>query len=157
MISAEEAVRLGVAERTIEIRPLLARSRYLQALVYGDFAVHPCVGIPDVWQITQLPLGTCLAIDWCGFDDPYSAIAAMKEMQALRNDWAVITGNQMTRALEAQLKEIALRHGAPPDRHRVTATGKCWDVGASTPIDRGRFGKYCPNRPNGYGPVPAEG
>lgn len=157
MLAEEEAARLGVTERTIEIRPLLATRRFIQALVYADFAVHPCVDIPDVWQITQLPLGTCLAIDWCGFHDPQSAIAAMKEMQALRNDWAVINGDQMTKVLEAQLKEIAKRHGAPPERHRVTSTGKCWDVGASTPIDRGRFGKFYATRPNGYGSAPAEG
>lgn len=127
--------------RTIDIRPFLSRSAQVQAWCHQDFAVHRCIDIPALWQITLLPLGMCLAIDWCAFDRFEDAADAAREMAAQRNDWHVIEQADLTKPLEAQLRAIARRHHAP-DR---------WEVGAAGFADRDRSGRVVAQRPNGYG------
>lgn len=109
--------------------------------MHQDFAVHRCVDLPGVWQITMLPLGMCLAIDWCGFDRFEDAVAAMRDIAALRNDWHVIQQADLTKALEARLKAIAAKHHAP----------ERWEVGVCGFVDRDRTGRVVKQRPNGYG------
>lgn len=109
--------------------------------VYRDFAVHRCANSEPVWQISILPLGLCLPIDWCAFDDFDCAVAAMVDMAALRNDWHFIRQADLTKDLETRLKAIAKSHGAP----------ERWVVGAAGFADRNKFGRIMPQRPNDYG------
>jgi hypothetical protein len=109
--------------------------------VHRDLAVHRCANAEPFWQISILPLGLCLAIDWCAFDRFDDAVAAMVEMAALRNDWHCIRQADLTKDLETQMKAIATRHGAP----------ERWVVGAAGHADRNKFGRPMSERPNGYG------
>lgn len=135
----------GTERKTITLRagPMRpgAMTFETEGYVYRDMAVHQCIDDPKLWQISILPLGLCLAIDWCAFDDCRAAIAAMKEMAALRNDWHLVRQADLTKALEARLKDIAKRHGAP----------ERWEVGACGYSDRNKYGRVVAERPNGYG------
>jgi hypothetical protein len=145
MSNGTESKMLGIETRAITLRsgPLRPGDLTFEAegWVLGDFAVHRNVDAEPVWQISILPLGMCLAIDWCAFDDFDDAVAAMKDIAALRNDWHLIRQADLTKPLEAQLKVIARRHGAP----------ERWVVGAGGFSDRNKFGHAVARRPNGYG------
>lgn len=144
----------GLDRRTIDIVPFAATIDKVEAWCFGDFGVHRCLDLPGLWRITILPLGLSLAPDWCAFDRFADAVAAMKAMQACRNEgWHAIAQADLTKALESRLKAIALRHGAPPERHAITATGRAWVLGITGEADRNRYGRVIRHRPNGYGPA----
>lgn len=79
---------------------------------YGDFAVHERV-TKDGWGITHLPTGTQLGSVGCVFPSADEAVAAMIEIQKLRNDWIVIDAQSACEinGLREQIAEIAQRFG----------------------------------------------
>lgn len=137
--------------QTIETKSFLAWGanafvKPLEGWRWRDFAARRCPEYPQYWMIQQLPVGTPLAIDWCAFTDFDDAVAAMKEMQRLRNDWHVIRQADMTKALEAQLHAIAKRHNAVGvETHGI--------VGVAGRVDRDKYNRVMRRRLNGYGEV----
>lgn len=78
----------------------------------GEWAAHRQIGMPSLWGLSLLPLGLCLGQDWASFRCAGHAIAAMKEIVRIRNDWSIITQADLTLGLEKRLRAITRRHGA---------------------------------------------
>lgn len=89
------------------------------AWCYGDFGAHKSAA-RDGWTITHLPTGTSLANCYCVFPSADEAVSAMIKIQKLRNDWAVLSGDDAAAnpALKRQVSSIGQRffgkQGNPP-------------------------------------------
>lgn len=128
-----------IEARTIEIRRGLGTKSHVEALCFGDWAAHRHLDVPSLYVLTLLPLGTNMPPDWCSFPTEQQAVDAMIEIARLKNSWAVVTQADMTKALEADLKRIAAKHGAVEG-----------PLGIAVKADRCMFGKALDRRPNGY-------
>lgn len=72
----------------------------------GDFAVHCRSG--TTWRITHLPTGCAIAR---GFEPIENAVSAMADIMRLRNDWSVLSTDDITPELKEKVCEIAAKHG----------------------------------------------
>lgn len=92
---------------TIEIEIVGGAPDRVTAHRLGDFAVHH---FPDIggWRVTHLPTGCSIAR---GFENIDSAAEAMAEIARLRNDWSVLTAEDVTPKLRDQVEEISQRFG----------------------------------------------
>jgi len=124
--------------KRITIRGLL-KDAVVHAVCCGDWAVHRRLDDQDYFCITLLPLGLSLPYAWASFTTPEHAIAAMKSIARMKNSWAQITQQDLTKNLGDQLQAICLRFGA------VEGPAQ-WSV----PADKNIFGLPIKERVNGY-------
>lgn len=104
-----------IVRAMIEVRGGFAVGcRLLRVPAYrlGEWAAHCHVGAPGRYGLTLLPLGLCLPQDWATFARIDDAIAAMRRIARLRNDWAHVEQGDLTLALKARLQRICKACGA---------------------------------------------
>lgn len=120
---------------------LLAGARILKVDGWRsrDWLAHPHVDVPGLWGLTLLPLGLRLPPDWASFSSAGNAVAAMREIELMRNDWHRIGQADLTKALKARLMMICSRHGAVPA-----------PVSTVAKADHDVTGMPMQARPNGY-------
>lgn len=124
--------------RTIAIRGLFG-DNLVAALCLGDWAVHRQLASPEMFCITLMPIGLSLPLAWASFSDARNAVAAMKTIVRMRNSWAQVTQEDLTKALADQLKAICLRFGATEGPAQFAQD-----------CDKNSFGLPTKERLNGY-------
>jgi hypothetical protein len=78
---------------------------------FGDFAVHrgeEADLLKGDWTITHLPTGRALASEFRTFE---RAVDAMVEVARLRNDWAVISDEDIDDDLKIKCRDIISKFG----------------------------------------------
>jgi hypothetical protein len=131
--------------REIELQPGFGRFdhiRKIDAIVYGDWAAHRHLDVPDLFVLTLLPVGRKMPPEWCSFRTEQQACDAMVEIARLKNSWSVVTQSDLTIELRDQMMAIAASHGAVEG-----------PLAQGALLDHSRLGLHLKRRPNGYGPA----
>lgn len=105
-------LRLMIAQ-TVQIARRGGTLSEVAAHRYQEFAVHrPLLHEPDMfrvrWVITHLPTARQVA---CEFKSLDAAAEAAVEIAKLRNDWAIVSDQDLTPELKQQVSEIVNRLG----------------------------------------------
>lgn len=106
----------------------------------GAWAVHRQIDRSDLWCITYVPMGLCLPLPWASFERESDAIAAAREIHAMRNDWHSITQDTLSSPPTGQrLRDICAAHNAAEGPY-----------GGAVPLDRNLYGRETSGRLNGF-------